>query len=159
MEKTAKRSVLIILIMILLFVIIWFVYDSFKKEPANANAVTTNITDKNSGLDNVINDLFEKADINEIDANLIGNTIVDDNTNSTNETVTNTGSSTTSVTSKEQKAVALVKKAWGDTDGVYFSNMSIDNQGRYIVSVNDAKTTKTLAFFKGAVDTELVTKQ
>ena len=61
MEKTAKRSVLIILIMILLFVIIWFVYDSFKKEPANANAVTTNITDKNSGLDNVINDLFEKA--------------------------------------------------------------------------------------------------
>lgn len=159
MEKTAKRSVLIILIMILLFVIIWFVYDSFKKEPANANAVTTNITDKNSGLDNVINDLFEKADINEIDANLIGNTIVDDNTNSTNETVTNTGSSTTSVTSKEQKAVALVKKAWGDTDGVYFSNMSIDNQGRYIVSVNDAKTTKTLAFFKVDVDKELVTKQ
>ena len=135
------------------------VYDSFKKEPANANAVTTNITDKNSGLDNVINDLFEKADINEIDANLIGNTIVDDNTNSTNETVTNTGSSTTSVTSKEQKAVALVKKAWGDTDGVYFSNMSIDNQGRYIVSVNDAKTTKTLAFFKVDVDKELVTKQ
>ncbi len=159
MEKTAKRSVLIILIMILLFVIIWFAYDSFKKEPANANAVTTNITDKNSGLDNVINDLFEKADINEIDANLIGNTIVDDNTNSTNETVTNTGSSTTSVTSKEQKAVALVKKAWGDTDGVYFSNMSIDNQGRYIVSVNDAKTTKTLAFFKVDVDKELVTKQ
>ena len=106
-----------------------------------------------------INDLFEKADINEIDANLIGNTIVDDNTNSTNETVTNTGSSTTSVTSKEQKAVALVKKAWGDTDGVYFSNMSIDNQGRYIVSVNDAKTTKTLAFFKVDVDKELVTKQ
>ena len=159
MEKTAKKSGLIILIMILLFVIIWFVYDSFKKEPANANAVTTNITDKNSGLDNVINDLFEKADINEIDANLIGNTIVDDNTNSTNETVTNTGSSTTSVTSKEQKAVALVKKAWGDTDGVYFSNMSIDNQGRYIVSVNDAKTTKTLAFFKVDVDKELVTKQ
>ena len=159
MEKTAKRSVLIILIMILLFVIIWFAYDSFKKEPANANAVTTNITDKNSGLDNVINDLFEKADINEIDANLIGNTIVDDNTNSTNETVTNTGSSTTSVTSKEQKAVALVKKAWGDTDGVYFSNMSIDNQGRYIVSVNDAKTTKTLAFFKVDVEKELVTKQ
>lgn len=159
MEKTAKKSVLIILIMILLFVIIWFVYDSFKKEPANANAVTTNITDKNSGLDNVINDLFEKADINEIDANLIGNTIVDDNTNSTNETVTNTGSSTTSVTSKEQKAVALVKKAWGDTDGVYFSNMSIDNLGRYIVSVNDAKTTKTLAFFKVDVDKELVTKQ
>ena len=159
MEKTAKKSALIILIMILLFVIIWFVYDSFKKEPANANAVTTNITDKNSGLDNVINDLFEKADINEIDANLIGDTIVDDNTNSTNETVTNTGSSTTSVTSKEQKAVALVKKAWGDTDGVYFSNMSIDNQGRYIVSVNDAKTTKTLAFFKVDVDKELVTKQ
>lgn len=159
MEKTAKKSVLIILIMILLFVIIWFVYDSFKREPVNANSVTTNITDKNSGLDNVINDLFEKADINEIDANLIGNTIVDDNTNSTNETVTNTGSSTTSVTSKEQKAVALVKKAWGDTDGVYFSNMSIDNQGRYIVSVNDAKTTKTLAFFKVDVDKELVTKQ
>ena len=129
MEKTAKRSVLIILIVILLFVIIWFVYDSLKKEPVNANSVTTNITDKNSGLDNVINDLFEKADINEIDANLIGNTI-EDNTNTINETVTNTGSSTTSVTSKEQKAVALVKKTWGDTEGVYFSNMSIDNKGR-----------------------------
>ena len=158
MEKTAKRSVLIILIVILLFVIIWFVYDSLKKEPVNANSITTNITDKNSGLDNVINDLFEKADINEIDANLIENTI-DENTNTTNETVTNTGSSTTSVTSKEQKAVALVKKTWGDTDGVYFSNMSIDNKGRYIVSVNDSKTTKTLAFFVVDVDKELVTKQ
>lgn len=158
MEKIAKKSVLIILIVILLFVIIWFVYDSLKKEPVNANSVTTNITDKNSGLDNVINDLFEKADINEIDANLIENTI-DENTNTTNETVTNTGSSTTSVTSKEQKAVALVKKTWGDTDGVYFSNMSIDNKGRYIVSVNDSKTTKTLAFFVVDVDKELVTKQ
>ena len=37
--------------------------------------------------------------------------------------------------------------------------MSIDNQGRYIVSVNDAKTTKTLAFFKVDVEKELVTKQ
>lgn len=158
MEKTAKRSVLIILIVILLFVIMWFVYDSLKKEPTNANAITTNTADRNSGLDNVINDLFEKADINEIDANLIGNTI-EDNTNTVNENVTNTGSTTTSVTSKEQKAVALVKKAWGDTDGVYFSNMSIDNNGRYIVSVNDAKTTKTLAFFMVDVEKELVTKQ
>lgn len=37
--------------------------------------------------------------------------------------------------------------------------MSIDSQGRYIVSVNDKRSTKTLAFFVVDVEKGTVTKQ
>lgn len=154
MDKTMKKSLIIILIVIVLFAIIWMVYDMFKKEPANANITDTNLEDENTGLDNIINELFDNVIVNDIDANEI-----EDDANITKEQISNVGSSTESVTSKEQKAIELVKKAWGDTNGVYFSNMSIDSQGRYIVSVNDAGSTRTLAFFVVDVDRELVTKQ
>lgn len=154
MDKTMKKSLIIILIVIVLFAIIWMVYDMLKKEPVNANVTDTNLEDENTGLDNIINELFDNVIVNDIDANEI-----EDDANITNEQTSNVGSSTESVTSKEQKAIELVKKAWGDTDGVYFSNMSIDSQGRYIVSVNDSSSTRTLAFFVVDVDRELVTKQ
>lgn len=156
MDKTVKRSLIIILIVIVLFIIIWLVYDMVKKEPVNANAVDTNFADENKGLDNIINELFDNVDVNEMEENTIQNEIENE---INNDSISNVGSSTESVTSKEQKAIELVKRAWGDTDGVYFSNMSIDNQGRYIVSVNDSRTTKTLAFFVVDIDKELVTKQ
>ena len=66
---------------------------------------------------------------------------------------------TESVTTREEKAVELVKKEWGSTDGVYFSNESIDAQGRYIVSVRDKMTTTSLAFYLVDIDKQLVTQQ
>ena len=158
MNKTVKNSLLVVAIVIIIFAIIWLTYDLFKKEPVNANVEDTNLADENTGLDNIINELFDNVIVNEMTGNTIedNKNEVDENKNGQN---TNQSSSTESVTSKEEKAIELVKKQWGDTSGVYFSNMSIDNQGRYIVSVNDKGSTKTLAFFVVDVEKELVTKQ
>lgn len=155
MSKSITRSILVIAIAIVSFCIIWVVYDMVKKEPADANVVDTNLADENTGLDNVINTLFENVVENEVEENKI----VNETTNEVNEEKeeedieTNSGS----VTSKEKKAVELVKNFWGEDDSVYFSYQSIDNQGRYIVSVN-RKDSSVLAWYTVDVDSEIVTK-
>ncbi len=64
------------------------------------------------------------------------------------------------VSSKEDKAIELVKKKkWGSTEGVYFSNMAINSRGNYIVTVNDSITSKTLAFYEVDVENEMVKRK
>lgn len=168
MSKVGRNSLMIIVIAIVLFGIIWLVYDMVKEEPVDAN-INANLADENTGLDNIINELFDNSIINEQNDNVIESE--EDNNNDTvasniqdevddeNETTAATGSTTESVTTREEMAVDLVKKEWGSTDGVYFSNESIDSQGRYIVSVRDKQTTAALAFYYVDVDKQLVTLQ
>ncbi len=161
MSKTVKNSLIVIAIVVVLFAIIWFAYDVFKKEPVDAN-VNANLADENTGLDNIINDLFENVQTNEQTENVVENENITNNQkeekqeDKTNEVISE---STESVTTREEKAVELVKKEWSSTDGVYFSNESVDSQGRYIVSVRDKKTTASLAFYLVDVDKQLVTQQ
>ena len=164
MNKTVRNSLLVIVIAIVLFGIIWLVYDIIREQPVDANSVDTNLADENTGLDNIINELFDNVVTNEEQENTIqdDNTETNTSTNKNEEEPENTVSSqqtTESVTSKEERSIELVKKEWGGTDGVYFSNESIDTQGRYIVSVRDSGTTSLLAFFLVDVNTGLVTKQ
>lgn len=168
-KKTKKTNYLIIAIVIVLFIILCLAYDEMKVEPADANTVNNNLVDENTGLDNIINELFDDVTKNEEVENEVeeentqkedSNTEKEEENNNENEVEDEEEiSSTENVTSKEQKAINLVKQAWGGDDGVYFSNESIDSQGRYIVSVRDKGTTNSLAFFLVDVDTGLVTKQ
>ena len=168
-KKTKKTNYLIIAIVIVLFIILCLAYDEMKVEPADANTVNNNLVDENTGLDNIINELFDNVIINEEvenEAEEENNRNEDSDTENEEESKNDNEvedeediSSTETVTSKEQKAINLVKQAWGGDDGVYFSNESIDSQGRYIVSVRDKGTTNSLAFFLVDVDKELVTKQ
>ena len=52
------------------------------------------------------------------------------------------------ITPGEKKALEFVKtewkKEWGSLEGVSFNNESIQSDGKYIVSVNDSKTTRVL---------------
>lgn len=168
-KKTKKTSYLTIAILIVLFIILCLAYDEVKTQPADANTANTNLVDENTGLDNIINELFDDVTTNEE----VENEVNEKNEENIQDEVSNTEnneeenkidneeeiSSTESVTSKQEKAINLVKQAWGGEDGVYFSNESIDSQGRYIVSVRDKGTTNSLAFFLVDVDTGLVTKQ
>lgn len=160
MNKTVKNSIMIVIICILAFAIIGLVYENIKEKPVDSNAENTDVADENTGLDNVINELFDDAYANELtdDNNEIANETKKEN-EVKNEQIGNIGSSTQSATSKEKKAVELVEKAWGGSEGVYFSNDGIDNQGRYRVSVHKKNTTDTLAFFIVDLERELVTKQ
>ncbi len=164
-KKKKKTSYLIIAIVIVLFIILCLAYDEMKVEPADANTVNNNLVDENTGLDNIINELFDDVttneevenDVEEENQNKDSNIEKEENKNEVEDE--EDISSTETVTSKEQKAINLVKQAWGGDDGVYFSNESIDSNGRYIVSVRDKGTTNSLAFFLVDVDKELVTKQ
>lgn len=137
MNKTVKKSLIIIAIVIVLFAIIWLVYDMLKKDTVDTSS-DTNIVDGNTGLDNIINDLFEN--------DMIENDVIGNEPDTTEKT-----------TSKEEKAIELAKKKWGSTSGVYFSNEGINSDGRYIVSVRDGKSTSSLAFYLVDVEKGLVT--
>ena len=173
MSKTVKNSLIIISILIVLFGIIWIVYDMVKKEPKDTD-VNANVLDGNTGLDNMINTLFDNTVENEQTENEISNTVtnrdeedkdteVDDHKKDENQDGKKENeeqeSTTESATAREEKAIELVKKEWGTTDGVYFSNESIDAQGRYIVSVRDRNTTASIMFYLVDVDKKLVTEQ
>lgn len=153
MNKSVTKSVVIIAIVLVAFAIIWVGYDMVKKEPADANVVDTNLADENTGLDNVINTLFE----NVVDDEAKENEIVNETASEIEEEKEDTETASGSVTSREKRAVELVEQFWGEDDSVYFSYQSIDNQGRYIVSVN-RKDSSVLAWFTVDVDSEIVTK-
>ena len=159
MSKIGKNSLIIIGIVVLLFIIIWFGYEMAKTEPVDANTVNENLADENTGLDNIINELFDNVTTNEQIENEIEENVLEESKEENEVENKEAASAGESVTSKEEKAIALVKKEWGGEDGVYFSNESIDSQGRYIVSVRNKRTTNSLAFFIVDVDKELVTKQ
>jgi len=158
MNKNLRNILLVVVIVVAIFGIIWFIYDMMKIEPADTNTVDTNLMDENTGLDNLLNGLFENVATNE----QIQNEVEDDgNIVKKDETSNNTVDTSTSesITSKEERAIELVKQEWGGTDGVYFSNESIDSEGRYIVTVRNSGTTNLLAFFLVDVSTGIVTKQ
>lgn len=158
MNKGLKNSLLILIVTICLFVIIYIVYDIIKEKPVDANIVSTNLEDENTGLDNIINELFENVEVNTLNEQLYEageEPKSEDKTEPPTESIT----TTETVTSREEKAIELVKKEWGGTDGVYFSNESIDQSGRYIVSVRNSRTTSLLAFYIVDVNTGIVTKK
>ena len=113
MNNSAKKVIFIIVIVLILFGIIWLVYDLVKKKPADTKTDNTNFADENTGLDNIINELFDNVTENEnveIDIKNEGNNVNEIGQNDTVEqNKINQSSSTESVTSKEQKAIELVK--------------------------------------------------
>lgn len=157
MNKTVKKSLIIIAIVIVVFIIIWFVYDMFKKDTVETNS-NSNLVDGNTGLDNIINDLFDNDSIENEIKNSITENVVDDNQGKENIIQDNEPDTTEKATTKEEKAIELAKKKWGSTSGVYFSNESINSDGRYIVSVRNSQTTDSLAFYLVDVEKGIVTE-
>lgn len=154
-SKTGRNSFMVILIVVLIFLVSWILYDEYKTEPADTNIESSNLADENTGLDNIINDLFEEVTTNTTEESKTKNEeneIEEDEDTETQEAPTGT------VTSREERAVELVKQAWGEDDSVYFSYQSINNAGKYIVTVNKKDTT-VIAWFEVDVDNELVTKK
>lgn len=157
MNKTTRNIIVIVAIILLLFGIILAVYSHLKAEPMDTNTTSGNVLDDaNTGLENLLNDMFnEENENNELD------TENKESNNSTNtqttkpqnqgQSSTNNNDKTTSVsqgTPKEQKAIELVKaewkKEWGNLNDVSFNNEMIQGDGKYVVSVNDSKTTNVI---------------
>ena len=153
MSKKSGNFLLKLIIVVCLFVIIWFSCDIFDEKHKNGENVSNTISNEI-----ISNSTFVKESNNVVKEN----TISEDNTEKENieeNKETPTVSSENIAMSREEKAIELVKKEWGGTEGVYFSNESMDQNGKYIVSVRDQKTTNLLAFFTVDVDSETVKKR
>ena len=155
MNKGTRNTLLIIAIILLIFGILWAVYMD-KTQPMDANATDENELMQNAdyGLDNVINDIFEepKQDKNEVQ----GNEQNSENKTTNDKTETNNDDA---MTPKEERAINLVKeewkKKWGTLDDVSF-NVSLQNDGKYGVTVYDITTTQTIKFYTVDVDTGII---
>ena len=155
MNKGTRNTLLIIAIILLIFGILWAVYMD-KTQPMDANATDENelMQNADSGLDNVINDIFEepKQDKNEVQ----GNEQNSENKTTNDKTETNNDDA---MTPKEERAINLVKeewkKKWGTLDDVSF-NVSLQNDGKYGVTVYDITTTQTIKFYTVDVDTGII---
>ncbi len=159
MSKSTKNILIVIIIILLIFGITLAIYNNFKSKPMNADVEKDNILDDaNSGLENLINGIFNEEITNNEEDVKQNDTV--ENTQSTNTQSTNTSNKEQSSDKKdghlvenqttpgEQKAIELVKaewkKEWGSLDEVSFNNVMIQGDGKYVVSVNDNKTTRVI---------------
>ena len=156
MSKVVKNSLIVIAIAILVFVIIYFVYDLLKAKPTYSEQVQqSNLEGSNMGIDT--DKLFENVSTSNEEKTNIENEVEEpkENTEVLNGTVT----------SKEEKAIELAKKNGytavvshrsGETEDTTLADVAVNSKGNYIVTVNDSKTSKTLAFYEIDVENEIV---
>lgn len=160
MSKGTRNILIIIAIALFLFAVLFAVYGHLHTEPMNANIAKENmIGDANTGLDNMINDIFSEENIIEKPNNAeTNNNTVANTTNKKDEDVETTEDDSR-MTPKEKKAIELVQEQWkkemGSLDSVAF-NVSIQNDGKYGVTVYDTTTTQTIQFYIVDVDTGIV---
>lgn len=154
MNKSTKNIFILIVIGLLILGIAIAVYGNLKTEPMDANTSKENILeDANSGLENFINDIFDENNIEndvENDTNTTKNESVQQNNAQASSKPSNSDDTSTDnqTTPGEKKALELAKgewkKEWGNLNDVSFNNESIQSDGKYIVSVNDKKTTRVI---------------
>lgn len=143
MNKTAK-IILGIVIAIIVVVGAYFGVKYFfnTQEASNNNTVENNIIENNTATEN---NIVEDNTAKNEDNNEIKNEtkVTEENKNK----VSSNNDSEIESDSDEEKALAIVKKDWGSTDGVYFKVQAIDANGNYVISVNNADTTQVMEWY------------
>ena len=158
MSKGTRNILIIIAIALLVFGIVLAVYSKFKTDPVDANVASNNVlTDANTGLENMLENIFNEENIVDNEqSNTTNNTNMANNTSSTTVEPTEDDNK---MTTKEKKAIELVQEEWkkemGNLKDVSF-NVSIQSDGKYGVTVYDTTTTRTIQFYIVDVDTEIV---
>ncbi len=158
MSKITRNIIIVVVIALLAFGIALAVYNHFNSKPINANTQEDNILDDaNTGLENLINNILndENTENEEnIENNTETNTQIQGQASSKNDEIDS------QTTPGEKKAIELAKEQWkkdgGSLNGVSFNNESIQGDGRYVVSVNNSKTTLVISRYIVDVITGLV---
>lgn len=146
-----KKVIIAIILVIMVILIGVFIFGGSKKTSKANETTNANVAKNESSINNVANEV----------TNEVANTVVNEiaNTENIQNNIQNTETSSSTETfeeepkTAEEKAINIVKKDWGTTDGVYFVTMGIDASGKYIVTVNDSNTTGTLAWYSVDVTT------
>lgn len=142
MNKNVKNIILIVLFIVVIAVILGVGYKIINKnentiEEGNAiNETSQNMEiNVNTAAENVVNETENnviennttenKQEVNEVENKINENTVSNTQTTDKTEVMQESGAS------NEEKAINIVKKDWGTTDGVYFVTMGIDASRRY----------------------------
>ena len=138
MNKTAKIILGIVIAIIVVVGAYFGVKYFFNTQEASNNNTNINNTNGNMAL---VEDNTAKNEAN----NEIKNEtkVIEENRNK----VSSNNDSEIESDSDEEKALAIVKKDWGSTDGVYFKVQAIDANGNYVISVNNADTTQVMEWY------------
>ena len=149
-KKTKGIVVFIVLIIIGIGAYLAYLYINEEKVQNEQNVVVQqNNSNKNEISENEVEEEEEEPE-----------TVVDnseENNELENETTPEPASNNSEVTyaNDNEKAIEIAKKAWGDTDGVYFSNQGMKANGDYIVAVSSNAT--VLAYYYVNVSNETYT--
>jgi len=172
MSKSVRNTLILIVVLFLIIALIGVYYYYYKPEPISADAINkVNVNDTNNGLDNILNSILDEnietntvqnTEKEEKNEEINNNTTINNNPNNTateNEKVDNNVEEDNSLTTKENKAINLVKdewkKEWGNLDDVSF-NVSVQSDGKYGVTVYDTTTTQSIQFYIVDVDNGIV---
>ena len=137
MNKTAKIILGIVIAIIVVVGAYFGVKYFFNTQEASNN---TNINNTNGNMALVENNTAKNEANNEIKNET---KVTEENKNK----VSSNNDSEIESDSDEEKALAIVKKDWGSTDGVYFKVQAIDANGNYVISVNNADTTQVMEWY------------
>lgn len=159
MNKKVKTT-LIVCIIIIIGVVVTFAYIGCTKYLKDGNNKTNNVVTGMNENNNIIieedNIIENDIEVNNIEENNLENNI-EENENQNIESeekietekqnVSPNNDSELESNNDSEKAIEIVKKDWGSSDGVYFKIQEIDSNGNYVVSVNNAETTASLAWY------------
>lgn len=126
--------------------------------------IKSKVEEQYYNTDDIVVDENEVEDENVVEEE---NIVDEENVVEENTTVENTVTNTSSKeevseeedsysTKKLDEAKALVKKAWGDDDTVYFTNEGLNSEGLYMVAARDKTSTAVKNYFKVNLDTKKV---
>ena len=107
-----------------------------------ANNTVINVTNVVNKVNNVVNNTVENTVENTVKEAPVTENVVEVPENKEPENNTN---SEVSSASDEEKAMAIAKEAWGDTDGVYFNMEGFNQNGDYRITVSE--NAKVLAWY------------
>lgn len=147
MNKTTKNSLFAIAIIVIIFVLIALLYQYFTAAPISADFIE-NSSNLLQNLNNIQNE------------NLNQNT--ENKNNQDYSSLNNVIENGTQLTEQEQKAINIAKKEWikknENTDGLQF-NVSIQSDGKYLITIYDIKTTRLIKGYVVDVNTEIVNEK
>ena len=161
-DQTASKNALIVAGIAIVILVAIIIYEVFRTKPVSEEMEVNMVKDPNSGLKNMINDLYDN--VTEEDENEIVNETQSEEVQ--NETVENEGqteentSSSNATLSKEEQAIQMAMDQYGPSDEeIYFSVDAVDAEGRYIVSVHELETTFLMTSYVVDLEKQTVTEQ
>lgn len=135
------KKLLYLIIAIIVIVVIILLCNTENKNKENAILVNGNVVENNKEYENKIIE-------NVVGENIIKNEEIEENT--TENTIENTIDTETfeeEPKTEQDKAKSIVKKDWGNDSNIEITVDGMNNNGLYIVTVRDSKTTEALAFY------------